>query len=72
MSHVENIVELERLLARERMILEQLRIHLEGLEPRTTAAIHARSLVAEATGSVRSLKAKKLAMLRGSRMRVLH
>ena len=72
MSHIENIVELDRLLARERMILEQLRIHLEGLQPCSNAAIHARSLVAETIGSVRSLEAKKLAMIRGSGMPVLH
>jgi hypothetical protein len=72
MSRIENIVELDRLLARQRLILEQLRIHLEGLEPRSSAAIQARLLVAETIGSVRSLEAKKLAIIRGSGMRVLH
>jgi hypothetical protein len=73
MSRVEqNIGEVERRLARQRMILEQLRIHLEGLTPRTSAAIHASLLVEEATEFLHSLQEKKCALLRRAGRPLLH
>ena len=72
MSHVEQILELDRLLARERMILQQLQIHYDGLAPGTSAATHASSRIAEAVGFVRSLEAKKYALIRLAGMPVLH
>src|SRR6478735_8546399 len=63
MSHVEQILELDRLLARERMILQQLQIHYDDLAPGTSAATHASSRIAEAVRMVRSLEAKKYALI---------
>ena len=56
MSQVEQRDELERVLTRQRMILEQLHVHLEGLAPHTWAAIQASSRVKEAVAAIRSLK----------------
>ena len=72
MSQVEQIHELERLLTRQRMILEQLHVHLEGLAPHTWAAIQANSRVKDAVQAIRSLEAMKHALHSQAGMFVLH
>jgi uncharacterized coiled-coil protein SlyX len=69
MRRNQQISELERLLARERMILEQLRIHLEGLLPETRAYQHAAQRIVEGITKVRALEHR----LRGREdFRILH
>jgi hypothetical protein len=72
MRTVMRISQLERLLARHRMILEQLRLHLEGLAPHTSAAEQAGLRVADTLRVIRSLETKKCALRRQARMPVLH
>ena len=72
MSQVEQIDELERVLTRQRMILEQLHVHLEGLAPHTWAAIQASSRVKDAVAAIRSLEAMKHALHSQAGMSVLH
>jgi hypothetical protein len=72
MRTAEQISELEGLLARQRMILEQLRQHLEGLIPHTTAANQAGLRIADTLHIIRSLEAKKYALCRQAGMPVIH
>ena len=72
MSQVEQIDELERVLTRQRMILEQLHVHLEGLAPHTWAAIQASARVKDAVATIRSLEAMKHSLHSRAGMSVLH
>ena len=72
MRRHDQIQELEKALTRQRMILEQLRIHLEGLAPNTSAAAQAAHRVAEAAGNVRTLEEEKYIVRRQAGLLALH
>ena len=63
---------LERVLARQRMILEQLRIHCEGLAPNTRDAAAASLRVTDTIQFTRSLEAKKYALHRQAEVPTIH
>jgi hypothetical protein len=64
MRRNQQISELEQLLARERMILEQLRIHLEGLTPNTNASTLAAIHLDEARQIIGDLETRAYALRR--------
>ena len=63
---------LERVIARHRMILEQLRIHFAGLAPNTRDAADAGLRVADTIQFIRSLEAKKWALHRQAEISTFH
>ena len=72
MDSADHLLALERVLARHRMILVQLRIHLEGLAPNTRAATDAGLRVADTIQFIRVLEAKKWALHRQAEIPTYH
>jgi hypothetical protein len=57
-----SLVEIERLLVRQRMILERLLIHFEGLRPGTDASAEAALHITHAAETIRSLEKEQRAL----------
>ena len=72
MDSANHLLALERVLARHRMILEQLRIHFEGLAPNTHASVIADLRVQDTLQFIRSLEARKWALCRQAEMSTFH
>ena len=72
MRRHDQIPEVEKALTRQRMMLEQLRIHLEGLAPNTPAAAQAAHRVAEEARILRTLEEKKYMLRRQAGLLALH
>jgi len=70
-SHDE-LADVEKILARHRLILEQLRVHLEGLAPATVDAAEARRRMAETIQIIGALEARQYGAMHRPKVETIH